>query len=126
MNHSHFSRRDALRATGALVGAATVPLAFGQKNFPDKPVMGLARPSPSNRRPLIRDGYLISAPTLADLASLIDLPVQTLQTTVERFNANAVEGKDPDFNRGASSYNLSMGDPTHMPKGFAAGIQYLF
>lgn len=38
MIHPLFSRRDVLRATGAFIGAATAPLAFGQKPFPDRPV----------------------------------------------------------------------------------------
>jgi 3-oxosteroid 1-dehydrogenase len=40
------------------------------------------------------------APTLADLARAIHLPVDALADTVARFNAGALDGRDPDFGRG--------------------------
>ena len=34
-----------------------------------------------------------------------------LAETVERFNANAEQGIDPDYGRGESAYNRALGDP---------------
>ena len=34
-----------------------------------------------------------------------------LSGTVERFNANAARGVDPDYGRGESAYNRALGDP---------------
>lgn len=73
--------------------------------------LGLARPAPGDNRKLAASGYLISAPTLAALAGRLDLSPAALETTVERFNRQAEAREDPDFQRGASSYNRAMGDP---------------
>ena len=54
--------------------------------------------------------YLIEAPTLAELAEKIDVPAAELKATVERFNAHAVKGEDPDFGRGTSAYDRYWGD----------------
>ena len=36
-----------------------------------------------------------------------------LAETVERFNEHAAQGVDPDYGRGESAYNRSLGDPNH-------------
>ena len=54
--------------------------------------------------------YLIEAPTLAELAEKIGVPAENLVATVDRFNAFAVKGDDPDFHRGETAYDRYWGD----------------
>ncbi|MCC3296151.1 FAD-dependent oxidoreductase [Arthrobacter sp. zg-Y411] len=54
--------------------------------------------------------WLIESPTLAGLAAEINVPAGTLEATVERFNAHALAGEDPDFGRGSSEYDRYWGD----------------
>lgn len=77
--------------------------------------LGLARPSPASNAALIRQGYLLKADSIEALARKIGVAPQALRETVERYNAGAVRGDDPDFRKGASSYNRSMGDAAHGP-----------
>ena len=50
------------------------------------------------------------ADTIEALAGQLGLDGATLAETVERFNANADEGHDPDFGRGTSAYDHFYGD----------------
>jgi 3-oxosteroid 1-dehydrogenase len=59
--------------------------------------------------------WLITAPTLDELAGKIDVDARGLAATVARFNRFAVEGADPDFHRGESVYDHFYGDPEHKP-----------
>jgi succinate dehydrogenase/fumarate reductase flavoprotein subunit len=52
------------------------------------------------------------ADSLEELAALIGVDGSNLVDTVQRFNANAREGRDPDFDRGATTYDNFAGDPT--------------
>lgn len=54
--------------------------------------------------------WLIEAPTLEALAERIGVPAEALEETVERFNAHAERGEDPDFGRGESAYDRYWGD----------------
>ncbi|HVX16738.1 MAG TPA: FAD-binding protein [Acidimicrobiales bacterium] len=62
-------------------------------------------------RKLFESGRLKQAWTLADLARLCGIDPAGLAETVERFNANAERGVDPDYGRGESAYNRALGDP---------------
>lgn len=64
---------------------------------------------------LIEQGAVKRADTLAELARQIDVPPDALTETVKRFNEFAAKGKDPDFGRGQSSYNICLGDPGYKP-----------
>ncbi|MGO4186673.1 FAD-dependent oxidoreductase [Pseudarthrobacter sp. TAF60_1] len=55
-------------------------------------------------------GYLVEAKTLEELAAKINVPADNLVETVDRFNAFAVKGEDPDFGRGESAYDKYWGD----------------
>jgi succinate dehydrogenase/fumarate reductase flavoprotein subunit len=77
--------------------------------------LGYAKPFPFPLGALERDGYLVSAPTLEDLARACGIDAPALARTVERFNAQARQGVDPDFQRGVSAYNRIQGDPSHGP-----------
>ncbi len=64
--------------------------------------------------PLRPDGadpdWLVRADDLGALADRIGVPADALVGTVERFNAAAVEGRDPDHHRGESAYDQMIGD----------------
>lgn len=61
------------------------------------------------------------ADTLAELASLIGLGPAALEATVERFNAHARAGHDPDFHRGTSAYDHFYGDRSRSGTGVTLG-----
>jgi FAD binding domain len=77
--------------------------------------MGVAMPAPLPYRHLVRDGYLIEAPTIAALAAKIHVPVDVLEQTVATFNTHAARGEDSDFNRGGNIYDNAQGDFGHTP-----------
>jgi succinate dehydrogenase/fumarate reductase flavoprotein subunit len=77
--------------------------------------LGWSRPFPFPLQPYRKDGYLKSGRTLAELAQKCGLDAATLERTVQSFNANAEQGTDPDFGRGASRYNQVQGDMEHGP-----------
>jgi 3-oxosteroid 1-dehydrogenase len=58
---------------------------------------------------------LIRARTWEELAARTALPPQKLKATIERFNAHARQGTDPDFRRGESAYDRYYGDPRVSP-----------
>lgn len=64
-------------------------------------------------RKLFESGMLKQAWTLKDLARMCGIDPAGLCETVEGFNRNAAQGVDPDFGRGESAYNRSLGDPNH-------------
>jgi succinate dehydrogenase/fumarate reductase flavoprotein subunit len=54
--------------------------------------------------------WIVSGDTLTTLAQRIGVDRDGLVATVQRFNAHAREGVDPDFGRGASVYDRYWGD----------------
>lgn len=55
--------------------------------------------------------WIPSAASLRELANHIGIDADQLEATVERFNAHASAGVDPDFRRGESANDLWWGDP---------------
>ena len=91
------------------------PVAYEQRNAPawlvvdqqylDKYVLVTAmkgRPIPE---------WITEAPTLAELAAVIDVDAAGLAETVARFNEHARSGVDADFRRGESAFDRFYGDP---------------
>jgi 3-oxosteroid 1-dehydrogenase len=72
---------------------------------------------PDNRIPRrFRDGgYIHRADTLDELAEKVGVPAPALKETVDRFNAHAIKGEDPDFNRGWSAQDRYYGHPSVKP-----------
>jgi 3-oxosteroid 1-dehydrogenase len=62
-------------------------------------------------RQMFESGRLKRASTLAELADTCGIDAEGLVDTVERFNEHAANDIDPDYGRGASAYNRSLGDP---------------
>jgi len=77
--------------------------------------LGLARPKPVDNTALIQSGYLYRADSAQALANAIGVDPQALQQTLERFNTDARNGIDRQFDKGGNSYNRYMGDPQHTP-----------
>src|SRR3954464_13845581 len=64
-------------------------------------------------RELLKSGRLKQAWTLTDLAAMCHIDAGGLAETIEHFNQHAADGKDPDYGRGESAYNRSLGNPNH-------------
>jgi succinate dehydrogenase/fumarate reductase flavoprotein subunit len=74
--------------------------------------IGMVRPGGHGLAPFLADGYLKQGNTLADLAQQLNVPADTLQATVDRFNTFADHGVDEDFQRGTTDYQRANGDAT--------------
>ena len=77
--------------------------------------IGAVQPLPGAVNRARSKGYLKVAPTIKDLAAILDLPADDLSESIERFNGFARDGVDADFGRGASLYNRVQGDADHQP-----------
>lgn len=53
--------------------------------------------------------------TIEELAEQMQVDPASLAATVSRFNANAAQGEDPDFQRGQAAYDKMYGDPRNQP-----------
>lgn len=85
--------------------------------------LGYAKPAPVPFGRLVKDGYLIQGQTLAHLAKQIGADAAKLEKTVEQYNGPARNGEDPEFGRGSTSYNRSLGDPEHKPNPCVAPLE---
>ena len=85
--------------------------------------LGYAKPAPVPFGKLIKEGYLLQGKTLADLARQIGADAAVFQETVRSFNETARRGEDPEFGKGTTSYNRSLGDPDHGPNPCLAPLE---
>ncbi|RFO95261.1 3-oxosteroid 1-dehydrogenase [Rhodoferax lacus] len=85
--------------------------------------MGFVRPFPVPKGKYVRNGYLIKADSLAELASKTGIDPQGLQDTVRDFNAAARAGKDPLFHRGESVYDSYQGDDEVKPNSCLSPVE---
>jgi len=79
-------------------------LVFDQRYRDKYPVFGIKPEMPLSEMFAVAD-------TLEQLAASIGVDAAGLSATVERFNSNVRAGHDPDFKRGANSYDNFWGDP---------------
>ena len=56
--------------------------------------------------------WLVSAPTVGELADRLGIDRQGLESTIERWNRHCAKGADPDFHRGVSAHDRWWGDPS--------------
>ena len=77
--------------------------------------LGMVFPGGMGLKRLLAAGYIVEAPTLAELAAKIGVDAAGLQATAHQINAYAATGKDPDFHKGDTSLDRDMGDPKHGP-----------
>ncbi|MDK3073830.1 FAD-dependent oxidoreductase [Sedimentitalea sp. JM2-8] len=85
--------------------------------------LGISRPRPVPVGPYLRSGYIRSGRTVADLARACGIDPAGLKETLETYNADAREGRDPAFGRGTTPYNRLRGDPAQTPNPCVAPIE---
>lgn len=85
--------------------------------------LGNAKPSPVPFGHHLRNGYLIKGDTLRALAEKIGADPDRLEKSVEAYNGPARRGEDPEFHKGSTAYNLSLGDPEHGPNPCLAPVE---
>ncbi len=71
--------------------------------------LGMILPYRLSLRKYVKSGYIKVAPTIEELAQQIAVEPQALANTVARHNNYALDGRDPDFNRGETNYNRLFG-----------------
>ncbi len=77
--------------------------------------LGAVPPAPARIAPFLRSGYLIEAANLASLGQRLGIDGATLAATIERFNADAATGNDPEFGKGSSAFDRAYGDAEWKP-----------
>lgn len=85
--------------------------------------LGYVKPAPVPYKHHIKSGYLFCGQTPQELANQIGANPEALAQTIESFNGPARRGEDPEFARGSTSYNRSLGDPEHKPNPCVAPIE---
>jgi succinate dehydrogenase/fumarate reductase flavoprotein subunit len=85
--------------------------------------LGRIRPFTWRIRPYVKNGELIEAPSIDALADRIGVEKSALSTTIERYNAHARTGLDPEFGRGTTIYQRHLGDAGHLPNPCVAPIE---
>jgi len=86
-----------------------------EKSFVARYGLGAVYPGITDLRAFEATGYLVVAPTLEGLAAKLSIDPVALQTTLERYNQMARQGRDLDFGKGDSELNRFNGDATQQP-----------
>jgi 3-oxosteroid 1-dehydrogenase len=82
-------------------------LVFDAAYLSKYPVAGSAAGSPA--------GWMTAADSLEELASLVGIDPVGLAATADRFNADAAQGVDTEFHRGAAPQDRFLGDAANTP-----------
>ena len=77
--------------------------------------LGAVRPYPLPIGGFLRSGYLVRGNTPEELAGLLGLDPKVLADTVTAFNADARQGRDSQFGKGATAYQRLLGDNDFQP-----------
>jgi succinate dehydrogenase/fumarate reductase flavoprotein subunit len=77
--------------------------------------LGLVHPGTRRLNRFVARGYLVTAPTIAELAALLGVDRAGLEKSVADNNRFAATGTDEEFGKGTSELNRHNGDPTHRP-----------
>lgn len=96
--------------------AVTVPCWFVFHDpFRKKYPVGPLNPGMPVPKSLLQCGYIRKSETIEGLAADIGVDPVGLAASVEKINAYAKDGKDPEFQRGDSAYDKYYGDSTVTP-----------
>ncbi|MBW2712935.1 MAG: FAD-dependent oxidoreductase [Deltaproteobacteria bacterium] len=71
----------------------------------------------------VQSGFLKKADSIEELAEQCGIDPQGLRNEIERYNASARQGKDPDFHRGATAIDRYYGDSIVKPNPCIAPIE---
>jgi succinate dehydrogenase/fumarate reductase flavoprotein subunit len=85
--------------------------------------LGRIQPFTAHVKRYVQSGELIEAPGIDALAEAIGVEPSALARTLERYNASARNGIDPEFGRGSSIYQRHLGDAGHTPNPCVAPIE---
>jgi succinate dehydrogenase/fumarate reductase flavoprotein subunit len=96
---------------------------IADSRFVRKYPLGMAKPLPVPLFPYLRSGYLKKGRTPEELAAACGIDPAGLRATVDRFNANARRGTDPDFGRGETGFNRYGGDAKVRPNPSLAPLE---
>jgi|TARA_B110000503_G_scaffold85695_1_gene130412 succinate dehydrogenase/fumarate reductase flavoprotein subunit len=77
--------------------------------------LGMVRPKRIGLQSAIKNGYIVNAKTLEELALKIKIPIETLSATILKHNNYANHGIDKDFRKGEDAYQKNLGDALHKP-----------
>jgi succinate dehydrogenase/fumarate reductase flavoprotein subunit len=94
-----------------------------EAGFVRKYGLGAIHPGTRSLAVFERSGYLVTAPTVEELARRISVDTAGLRETVRRANEFARTGIDLDFGKGETELNRFNGDPDHRPNPCLGPIQ---
>jgi succinate dehydrogenase/fumarate reductase flavoprotein subunit len=77
--------------------------------------LGMVFPGGGGLKRLLAAGYIVEAPSLADLAGRIGVDPAGLEATARTMNLYAASGRDLDFQKGDSPLDRDLGDHKHRP-----------
>lgn len=86
--------------------------------------LGAAPPNPGSRAFFLKQGYIVRANSLEELAKRIGVDAAQLGRTVHEFNRHAELGEDPAFGKGADPYQHFNGDLSVKPNPNVAPIAH--
>jgi len=85
--------------------------------------LGHVKPAPVPFGHHLKSGYLFRGETPEALAAAIGADPKQFAETIRRYNEHARNGEDPEYGRGTTSYNRSLGDPEHKPNPCVAPLE---
>lgn len=77
--------------------------------------LGAVKPMTTRLAPYLDSGYLVSAPSLGELARRLGVDPHGLDATIRQYNSDAEIGSDSAFGRGDNAYHRYVGDPANEP-----------
>jgi len=86
--------------------------------------MGAVRPFTRSLQQPLASGYLVRGETTRELAAALGVDAESLERTVERYNADARTGVDSQFQKGSNAYHKYVGDPAHTPNPCVAPLEH--
>ncbi len=111
-----YDRLGRAMVDGHAAGVSHMPCWFiADQDHVDRYGFAATRPGKETPAEWFDRGVVVRAETVEALAGRIDVPAAALQATVEEWNAGAMEGKDPRFERGELAFDRFFGDATVQP-----------